>query len=46
MTGGSAENDSFFRWTPAGSIELWAVKPGHFEVGRDYFVDFSPAEAD
>jgi hypothetical protein len=43
---GSAENREFFKWTPAGSIVLGVVGSAvsrQFEVGRDYYVDFTPA---
>lgn len=42
---GSAENEEFFRHTPAGSISLATVNPvafAQFEPGRDYYVDFTP----
>lgn len=44
VIGDSPENKAFFTATPAGSIELQLVKPGIFEVGREYYVDFTPAE--
>lgn len=45
--GGSPENDKFFAATPGGSISLSVVnKPAaeSFEVGKPYYVDFTPAE--
>ena len=43
---GSEENKTFFKYTPGGKIRLdvmneEAVK--QFEVGKEYFVDFTPA---
>jgi hypothetical protein len=47
VTGGSAENDEFYRYTPAGSVELSTINDSaaaSFEVGKAYYVDFTPAE--
>ena len=45
VTGGSPENDEFFHTTPGGLIELTIKNPDvKFEVGKNYFVDFYPAE--
>ena len=47
VTSGSVENDSFFRWTPSGSIFMSVVDPAtaaRFEVGKEFYVDFTPAE--
>ncbi len=47
VTGNSEENKDFFRWTPGGKIELSVVNPAtaeQFEVGKEYYVDFTPAE--
>lgn len=47
VVGGSPENDRFFDATPWGSIELGVVNQdalGQFEAGREYYVDFSPAD--
>jgi hypothetical protein len=44
---GSAENRDFYKWTPAGKIELSTINPeaaGTFEVGKSMYVDFTPAE--
>ena len=43
---GSEENKNFFKWTPGGKIELQVVNPEaaeKFELGKEYFVDFTPA---
>lgn len=47
VTDGSAENKQFFSLTPGGSIQLATVNPeaaAQFEVGRSYYVDFTPAD--
>jgi hypothetical protein len=44
---GSEENDTFYRYTPAGQIYLNVVNPAAaeaFEVGKEYYIDFTPAE--
>lgn len=44
VTGGCPENDKFFASTPAGNISLSCVTDKLFEIGKDYYVDFSPAD--
>lgn len=47
VTGGSPENESFFKWTPSGQIEIGTVNPDaakEFEVGTEFYVDFTPAK--
>ncbi len=47
VSGGSEENKQFFRWTPAGSIDLGTVNPAvvdQFHIGDEFYVDFTPAE--
>ena len=44
VIGGNPENDSFFKYTPGGEIRLAILKEetaGKFEVGKEYYVDFS-----
>lgn len=44
---GNAENMDFFKYTPAGCIEVQVVNPrvaSQFEVGKEYYVDFTQAE--
>lgn len=41
---GSAENEEFFQYTPAGSIDLDIMAAQYFEIGKEYYVDFTPAE--
>ncbi len=46
VSGGSPENEQFYRWTPGGTIELSTVNGNvaqFFVVGTDYYVDFTPA---
>lgn len=41
------ENRDFWDATPSGSIQLGVVNPAawkHFEIGKEYFVDFTLAE--
>lgn len=42
---GSDENKIFGKYTPAGRIDMMILGPAAsaFEVGRSYYVDFSPA---
>jgi hypothetical protein len=47
VTSGSAENESFYRYTPIGKIELGVMNPeaaAQFEVGKYYYIDFTKAE--
>lgn len=48
VTCGSPENSEFFRWTPAGQIDLWVVNPSvgeRINVGTEFFLDFTPCAA-
>lgn len=41
------ENSKFWAASPSGSITLGTINPeawSQFELGKDYYVDFSPAE--
>lgn len=43
---GSPENEKFYAYTPHGQVLLSTVNPaayGQFEVGKEYYGDFSPA---
>lgn len=43
---GSPENKAFYEATPAGSIELATVNEEtgrRFEIGQEFYVDFTPA---
>lgn len=47
VIGGSPENESFFKWTPTGSITMGLVNEStakQFVVGESYYVDFTKAE--
>jgi len=47
VVSGSEENKQFFKWSPGGKIELAVVNPDTaalFEPGKEYYVDFTPAE--
>ena len=41
----SPENAVFFAATPSGNITVGTIAADHFEVGREYYVDFVPAAA-
>ena len=46
VTGGGPENESFFKWTPFGKLEMGLVEQAtadNFLVGKDYYLDFNPA---
>lgn len=46
VTSGSPENESFFKWTPFGSIEIGTINEAvmaKLEVGKQYYVDFTEA---
>lgn len=40
---GSPENDAFFVATPSGSVTLQTIKADVFEPGKEYYIDFTPA---
>jgi hypothetical protein len=47
VTSGSPENDAFYKYTPAGKLELSAINAeaaaAGFEVSKAYDLDFTPA---
>jgi hypothetical protein len=46
VVGGSSENDSFYKYTPGGSISLSTINAAaarQFQSGKEYYVDFTPA---
>lgn len=46
VVGGSAENDQFYKYTPAGNINLSTINDdalAQFEEGAEFYVDFTPA---
>jgi len=40
------ENKTWSKWTPSGKLEITITNPDaqKFEVGKEYYLDFSPAE--
>jgi hypothetical protein len=43
---GSPENESFFKWTPSGMLELGTVNKAvmdQLELGAEMYIDISPA---
>lgn len=46
VTGDSPENAQFYAATPSGQIELGTINKealAQFEIGREFYVDFTPA---
>lgn len=43
--GADEENKKFYASTPSGTIELQAVRDDFFEIGKEYYLDFTPANA-
>jgi hypothetical protein len=43
VAGDSEENNKFFAATPGGRIHLTTLKLDTFDVGREYYVDITPA---
>ena len=41
VTSNSEENTTFFAATPSGNIEVHTIREDHFEVGKEYYVDFT-----
>lgn len=42
----SPENKKFWQFTPSGELKLGTVNPEawkEFELGKEYYIDFSPA---
>ena len=44
VTSGSEENKEFYHYTPTGKLELNSIKNGLFEVGKEYYLDFTLAK--
>lgn len=47
VTSGSDDNKTWSKYTPCGSLSMTITAEGavgHFEPGRQYFLDFTPAE--
>ncbi len=44
VVGDSAENEKYFKATPSGGLSLGGLNSRHgYEVGKEYYVDTSPA---
>lgn len=42
---GCPENESFFKWTPSGQLSIGCTnKDVSFEVGKEYYIDITPAQ--
>jgi len=40
-----AENQRFHKYTPSGSLQISVDNPAvNFELGKSYYLDFSPAD--
>lgn len=49
VTGGSVENDKFFKYTPLGTIQMGVVNKDVLDIleeGASYYVDFSQVESE
>lgn len=48
VTSGSPENELFWKYTPSGKVEMQIKKEvaNLFEIGKAYYLDFTPAETD
>lgn len=44
VTGDSDENKTFFKYTPSGRLEIGTYTEDRFDVGKEYFVDLTPAD--
>jgi hypothetical protein len=44
VSNGSEENQQFFAATPGGQLSLTTLKDDFFDVGKEYYVDITPAE--
>lgn len=47
VTGGSRENEQFFKYTPGGRIEMQTVNEPAFDIftrSREFYVHFIPAD--
>ena len=45
VTGGPGENNSFWKWTPSGKLEMRCTNPDvDFVPGKAYYIDITPAE--
>lgn len=43
---GTPENQRYAKYTPSGRLEITVDNPAvEFELGKDYYLDFTPVEA-
>jgi hypothetical protein len=45
VTSGSKENETFFKWTPSGSLDMGTVNEEalkQFVPGGEFYIDFTP----
>ena len=43
VASGNAENKVVFEASPAGKLELASANGNLFEIGQDYYLDFTPS---
>lgn len=43
-TADSEESKEFFKWTPYGELSMGVMRERLFEVGKLYYLDFTPVE--
>ena len=43
VTGGSKENEEFFKWTPSGQLQIGLYKEDIFQPGKEYYIDITEA---
>lgn len=49
VTGGSTENESFWKYTPSGNIEMHIDNPAaleKFKPQQEFYVDFTPVDTE
>lgn len=46
VTDGSEENKTLWKYTPSGTFEFQCVNNVGFEIGKEYYLDFTLAEPD
>jgi len=48
VTSGSPENELFWKYTPSGKVEMQIKKEvaDLFEIGKEYYLDFTPVEVE
>ena len=49
VTSGSKENEEFFKYTPAGCLDIGTINSEaikQFTPGQEYYIDIHPADAE